>query len=329
MIRPAVIGLTSASPFSARGFVALVPLSQSECLAMRITFKAKNLDHWHGLVWVMQYLLVEREVVMKTALLKTITLIALTLTFVGCGNGKSKLKNTGSATTSTPIAIDPDADLTATAVWPFTVTGDTVELVPVSWEVMDNYVGLRPLNDPSNAMINLKFNSIDGLNIHSGTVRIGYTDTGVFRYGEFGAGTGKNENCKNCYNNGEYESAYNYWTTINGKRTFMAYVQDKYGSLIIVLEDALGTGDASGSSVLSGRVFYRNFAKAACPNQIGANQLQGNSCDQSPYRKCWYIYSGPYACYSSVMGAKSSSTSIDGYTLLGTFSGVQSYKVFE
>jgi hypothetical protein len=211
--------------------------------------------------------------------------------------------------------VVPPADGTASTTWPYSVTGDTVAFVPVSWQEMNSYVGLRPLNNPSNAMINLKFNSINGLNIHSGTVRIGYTDTNQFYYGEFSAGSEKNQDCQNCQNNGDYESGYNYWTTINGKKTFMAYVQDQYGSLIVVLEDALGTGDGSGSSVLSGRVFYRNFEQSIYP--------------QSPYRKCWYIYSGPYACYSSVMGAKSSSTSIDGYTLLGSFSGVQSTKVFQ
>lgn len=252
---------------------------------------------------------------MKTALLKTTLLITLAVFFNGCGSGKSKLK--GPPPASNPAVVVPDTGTggTATAVWPFSVSGDTVSFLPVSWQEMNSYVGLRPLNNPSNPMINLQFKSISGLNIHSGTVRIGYTDTNKFYYGEFNAGEGLNQDCKNCQNNGQYESAYNYWTTINGKRTFMAYLQDQYGSLIVVLEDALGTGDASGSSILSGRVFYRNFGQSIYP--------------QSPYRKCWYIYSGPYACYSSVMGSKSSSTSIDGYTLLGSFSGVQSIKAFQ
>ena len=86
-------------------------------------------------------------------------------------------------------------------------------------------------------------------------------------------------------------------------------------SIIVALEDGLGSNDGSGSAILNGRVFYRNFAQGIYP--------------QSPYRQCWYIYSGPYACYSSVMAAKSSSTAIDGFTLLGSFSGVQSFKAFQ
>lgn len=255
---------------------------------------------------------------MKTALLQTITLITLATALVGCGSGKSKLNSSVApgGTTYPDVIPDPGTDTGSTSVtWPYSVSGETVSFVPVSWQEMNSYVGLRPLNNPSNAMINMQFKSVDGLNIHSGTVRIGYTDTNQFYYGEFTVGDAKNQDCKNCQNNGDYEAAYNYWTTINGKRTFMAYFQDQYGSIIVVLEDALGTGDGSGSSILSGRVFYRNFAQSIYP--------------QSPYRKCWYIYSGPYACYSSVMAAKSSSTVIDGYTLLGSFSGVQSFKAFQ
>ena len=254
---------------------------------------------------------------MKTALMRTTILFALIASLVGCGSGKSKLNSSNSAPVAPAV---PGGDTgtggtTPSATWPTAVGGETVALVPVSWQEMNSYVGLRPLNNPSNAMINMQFKSINGLNIHSGTVRIGYTDTNQFYYGEFASGEGRNQDCKNCQNNGDYESAYNYWTTINGKRTFMAYFQDQYGSIIVALEDGLGTGDGSGSSILSGRVFYRNFAQSIYP--------------QSPYRKCWYIYSGPYACYSSVMASKSSSTAIDGYTLLGSFSGVQSFKAFQ
>ncbi len=255
---------------------------------------------------------------MKTALLKTTILGILSAALVGCGSGKSKLSSPSvSPGAGVPVVV-PDTGTgvpTSSATWPYAVGGETVSFVPVSWQEMNSYVGLRPLNNPSNAMINMQFKSVEGLNIHSGTVRIGYTDTNQFYFGEFSAGAGKNQNCKNCQNNGDYEAAYNYWTTINGKRTFMAYFQDQYGSIIVVLEDGLGTGDASGSSILSGRVFYRNFAQSVNP--------------QSPYRKCWYIYSGPYACYSSVMAQKSSSTVIDGYTMLGSFSGVQSFKAFQ
>ena len=318
MIQSSVILLTNGSPFLACGSDVLATLSQSGRITLRITLKSMKLERWHELVYLMQYLLVEREVVMKTALLRTITLITITATFVGCGSGKGKLNSSTAApgVVTTPPVVTPDPGTGSAAVaWPYSVSGDTVAFVPVSWQEMNSYVGLRPLNNPTNAMINLNFKPIDGLNIHSGTVRIGYTDTGKFWYGEFNAGSAKNQNCQNCQNNNDYESAYNYWTTVNGKRTFMAFVQDQYGALIVVLEDGLGTGDASGSSILSGRVFYRNFAQSIYP--------------QSPYRKCWYIYSGPYACYSKVMAEKSSSTSIDGFTLLGSFSGVQSYKVFQ
>lgn len=255
---------------------------------------------------------------MKTTTLKAILFITVAVAFIGCGSSKSnKLASSPVAPAPTPVPPGPGGGpgTGSQATWPFAVGGETVSFTPVSWQEMNSYVGLRPLNNPSNAMVNIELRQVPNVGLYHGKVRIGYTDNGQFYYGEFSVGEGRNVDCKNCQNNGDYEAAYNYWATINGKRTFMAYFQDQYGSIILVLEDSVGSGDASGSSILSGRVFYRNFAQSIYP--------------QSPYRKCWYIYSGPYACYSSVMAQKSSSTSIDGYTLLGHVSGVRAFKAFQ
>ncbi len=285
---------------------------------MRILNKDMELAPKDRLVRGLHHLIVEREVVMKTAVLKSIFFLTLVASLSACSSGSGKLASSSSdspAITSTTGVVDTTTTNTTSATWPFSVSGDTVAFVPVSWTEMNNYVGIRPLNNPSNPMINISLKQISNLNIYSGTVRLGYTDTNQFYYGEFSVGDGKNVDCDNCQNNGNYEAAYNYWTTINGKKTFMGYFQDQYGSIILVLEDALGSADASGSTTYSGRLYYRNFAQSVNP--------------QSPYRKCWYIYSGPYACYSQVMHDKSSSTSIDGYTQLGSFSGVQSYKIYQ
>jgi hypothetical protein len=256
---------------------------------------------------------------MKATTLKSSLLVLLAIGFVGCGSGKSS-KLASSPATPTPPTDSGNGTGSGTNTptevkWPYSVGGETVSFVPVSWEEMNSYVGLRPLNNPSNAMLNMEIRQVPGVGLFFGKVRLGYTDNGQFYYGEFSVGEGKNTNCSNCQNNGDYEAAYNYWTTINGKRTFMAYFQDQYGSIILALEDSINSGDASGGSILSGRVYYRNFAQSIYP--------------QSPYRKCWYITSGPYACYSNAMAYKSSSTDLDGYRLLGRVSGVRAFKAFQ
>lgn len=270
-----------------------------------------------GLVREMQYLSVEREVVMRTALLKVSILGLITSAFlIGCGSsGGSKLANnpsgngTGGGTTTPPPGTGT-GDQTAT--WPYSTSGEVVAFVPVSWEEVNTYVGIRPLNNPSNMRININMKKISGTQFYAGKVQIGYNDNGQFYYGSFTVGEGKNPDCKNCYDNGLYEAAPNFWSPINGTNTFMAYLQDQYGSIIIVMEPQGSTADGQ-SPTLKGRIYYRNFASSMYP--------------QSQYRKCWYIYSGPYACYSNNMSQKLSSTDFsDGtYRLLGHFSGVRSH----
>lgn len=254
---------------------------------------------------------------MKTALLKVSILGLITSAFlVGCGSGKSKLANspsgvgsgTGGGTTTPPPGTGTG---TPTVTWPYSTSGETVAFVPVSWEEVNTYVGIRPLNNPSDMRINIAMKKVAGTQFYAGKIQIGYNDAGQFYYGAFTAGEGKNQDCKNCWDNGLYEAAPNFWSPINGVNTFMAYVQDQYGSLIIVMEPDGSTPDGEGAK-LKGRIYYRNFASSMYP--------------QSPYRKCWYIYSGPYACYSDNMSQKRSSTDFsDGtYRLLGHFAGVRS-----
>jgi hypothetical protein len=263
----------------------------------------------------MHYLIVESEVVMKTALLRTTLLILVATLLNACGSNKGKLLDSSNSTVPDTTSTTTTTTTTTSVTWPYSVSGDTVAFVPVSWEEMNSYVGLRPLNNPSNAMININMAPVSGLNIYAGTVRIGYTDTNQFYYGEFKVGDGQNQYCQNCYNNGDYEAGYNYWATINGKNTLLMYVQDQYGALIIAIDNVVNSGDGSGSAIVGGRVYYKNFAQSVNP--------------QSPYRDCWYIYSGPYACAAPEMANKSSATVFDGYRLLGSFSGLQSYKALQ
>lgn len=240
--------------------------------------------------------------------LKLALVMILGLIMVGCGSSKKS----GSAAAIPPVIDDGSTETpTPSTTWPHTVSGAVASFVPVSWEEMNSYVAIRPLNNPSNALVNVNMKQISGTQFFAGKVQVGYTDNGQFYYGTFTVGEEKNVTCANCRDNGLYEAAPNFWTTIGGKRVFMAYLQDQWGSLILVLEPETAGADGEAGGLLKGRIYYRNFAQSL------------NS--QSPYRKCWYIYSGPYACYSNNMSQKLSTTDFgDGtYRLLGSFSGVR------
>lgn len=251
---------------------------------------------------------------MKTAWVLKISMVSLIALFmVGCG-GSSKVSNGNSVTPAPAPTPTPTPETPASTTWPYSVSGEVATFVPVSYEMLNTYVAIRPLNNPSDVKININLHNITGTSFYAGKIQIGYTDNGQFYYGSFTAGDGKNSNCSNCRDNGLYEAAPNFWSTIGGVKTFMAYVQDQYGSLIIVMEAETAGADGEAGGLLKGRVYFRNFANGLYP--------------QSSERKCWYLYAGPYACYSNNMSQKLSSTDFsDGtYRLLGTFSGVNRAK---
>jgi hypothetical protein len=250
-----------------------------------------------------------------TGLVKLMMMTTLMVMVVGCGSSKMTSNGGSSVTTPPPAQPDQGGDDnnggSNTATWPWTVSGAVASFVPVSYQELNSYVAIRPLNNPSDVRVNINMKKISGTSFYAGKVQIGYNDNGQFYYGSFSVGEGINQNCSNCRDNGLYEAAPNFWTTIKGKSTFMAYVQDQYGSLIIVMEPQSGGADGENGGLLKGRIYYRNFAQSLHP--------------QSTYRKCWYIYSGPYACYANNMSQKLDSSDFsDGtYRLLGSFSGVR------
>jgi hypothetical protein len=193
-------------------------------------------------------------------------------------------------------------------------SGQTVTFVPESFSTFNSYVGTHPLNEPSNYKINIKLELVGGLLILGGKIKIGYTDVGNWYEGIMETGVGRNSKCSNCHDNNVYEAAYNYYYMDGTKRIFSGYFQDRLGAIILVLEPAQGSGDGDGGTY-KGAVFYRNFAQSVEP--------------QSAERKCWFIREGAYDCRSSALVYKSSYTSFDNYTKLGTFTGIDPAKILK
>lgn len=220
----------------------------------------------------------------------------------------------GGGGTTTTVNVDPNnlpnGNGSNSPEW--TSSGQTVDFKPVSLAEFNSYVGTHALNDPTDIKINITLNRVENTLYHSGSVKIGYNDAGNWYQGTLESGSGKNVDCSQCKNNGEYEAKYNYFYNSAGKKIFSGFFQDKYGAIILVLEPSTGSGDGDGG-LFKGTVFYRNFAQSLAA--------------QSPYRKCWFITAGPYVCYSVAGVTKSGYTAFDGFTKLGTFTGIDLNKI--
>lgn len=246
---------------------------------------------------------------MKTFNSKLIFLMAaFSLMGVGCGKSSSLQANSANVVQTNQnnnpgvIPVSPDGGGTGSA------TGsNTVDFVPVSINEFNSYVAMHPLNNPNNFKLTVALEDA-GNGRYAGSVKIAYQDTGAQYEGKFEAGTGTNQDIYKLKDAGLMEAEFNRWFIINGQYYFSAYFQDAYGAIVLVFDSYVNQGDAQGTGVVSGSVYYKNFAQSYA--------------QQSPYRKCWYIYSGPYNCRSSVVMDKSSPYPGDGYRKLGTFSGL-------
>lgn len=246
---------------------------------------------------------------MKTFNSKLIFLLAaVSLLGVGCGKSNSFQNNSpvGALGTSNPglIPVSPDGVGGNSG----TPTGSsTVDFVPVSIAEFNSYVAMHPLNNPTNFKLTVNLQNA-GNGRYAGTVKISYVDTGYAYEGKFEAGSGTNQDIYKLRDAGMMEAEFNRWFILNNQYYFSAFFQDAYGAIVLVFDSYVNQGDAQGTGYVSGSVYYKNFAQSYI--------------QQSPYRKCWYIYDGPYNCRASAVIDKNSPYPGDGYRKLGTFSGL-------
>jgi hypothetical protein len=257
-----------------------------------------------------------KEEYMKKFIL-VITLIA-SLFGVGCSSKKNEAAPP--PTDSTPVPVNP-VDDTGTPTGGGTgggITnpeGDAVTFVPVDFATFNTYVGTHPINSPKDIKISVNLKNNGSLRYY-GAIRISYQDNGQTFTGTFESGEGKNIDLKGLRDNNEMESKYNYWFAKDGKTVFSGYYQDQYGAIVLVIDKSINQGDGQGSGYVSGSVYFKNFAQSMAY--------------QSPNRKCWWIYDGPYDCRSTTVSTKSGlyPTTNEGYRKLGTFSGLSRVNAF-
>lgn len=265
---------------------------------------------------------------MKTGLLKTNALVLLTATVlfaVGCSNSNSSDTVTNTlpvinGQVPAPIIIDPSAPTTPGTTTPTFSTGSEVAFTPTSLAQMNKYVATHPLNNPSNFKISINLASA-GSGRYGGQVSISYVDNNTLYKGDFNSGMGVNQTFKGMYDNGTLESNYNYWFTYNNQTVFTGFFEDQYGAITITLvPQTATTGGNDAEPVTSGPykgyVYFKNFTTTFAQH--------------SPYRACWFTYTGPYDCRSNVIQTKCGlfPGAEAGYELLGTFSGVDIKKAF-
>lgn len=246
----------------------------------------------------------------------TLMILLAGFSLMGVGCGKNQLQANSSAVsdgTLLPGAVVPGApttiDSSSTGVYTNSAT-----FVPVSLAEFNSYVASHPLNNPTNFKITVNLQK-SATSRYSGTVQLSYLDNGYQYNGTFTAGSGTNIAISHLKDNNTEEDQFNYWYASNGQAVFSGFFQDPQGSIVVVVDKTMNQGDAQGSAGVSGSVYYKNFAQSYAT--------------QSPYRKCWFIYNGPYNCRDTAIINKSSLTPTDGgYRKLGTFTGLGKTQAF-
>ncbi|MGZ3770572.1 MAG: hypothetical protein ACXVCP_13375 [Bdellovibrio sp.] len=258
---------------------------------------------------------------MKTLNSKLLLLIsAVALMGIGCSKSDNfqAVSNLGPTTGLTggtgTIPTAPNGPGSATSASTTPSGPNTATFVPVSIAEFNSYVAMHPLNNPTDFKITVDLQEVSNKR-YAGTVKISYIDTGYNYTGTFEAGSGTNQDLYNLKDAGLLEAEFNRWFIINNNYYFSAFFQDAYGAIVLVFDNYVNQGDAQGGGIMSGSVYYKNFAQSYA--------------QQSPYRKCWYIYEGPYDCRADAVIYKNAVYPGDGYRKLGTFSGLQQSAVFK
>lgn len=249
---------------------------------------------------------------------KQLLLLAVLASMVGVGCS-NKTNTATPPVTDTPVVTNPvdpgtpsgggtDGGLSDS-------DGDVVTFIPVDFATFNSYVGTHPLNSPKNIKISVDLKNNGSLRYY-GAIKISYEDNGQSYQGTFESGEGKNQSISGLKDNDVMESVYNYWFSKDGKTVFTGMFQDQYGSIVLVIDKTIDQGDGQGTGYVSGSVYFKNFAQSMA--------------QQSPYRKCWFIYTGPYDCRSTEIMNKSAlyPTTDQGYRKLGTFTGLSKANAF-
>lgn len=213
--------------------------------------------------------------------LNLILLAVIAAMAVGC----AKDKDNGGSSTVVPFEpwIPPAGPgLSPGTNWEYGATTD----LEVTNSSLAFYTGWTP-NTPSNVRVNINLQRFEPANGSSkpgfgGTVSIGFEDSGFTYEDSFSSLV----NESHWYGSGMVNSnrenhKYNVWFTKNGQGYWHGFFQDKYGSVIVVIDQNDDEGDGQGPSTVSGSIWVMNFGTTFAP--------------VSP-TSCWFVSIGPFDC---------------------------------
>lgn len=217
----------------------------------------------------------------------------------------------GRTTTSTdsPTVSIPGSAYIPSSVAPGYGSGGTyghsVPLTIVDIPTLSEYA-IETRNSPQAITVNLNMVKTNG-GTYGGTLAISYWDNGIYHEQFFTAGQTA------------AATKYNQTFSASGKTVWHAIFEDFYiGGLVVVIDEVIDLGDGGGAQdLVSGSVWFKNFRREYAP--------------RSP-TYCWFVSVGPYDCRPWPSGNSvntfASKDPQNGYTKLGTFSGLSIKKAF-
>lgn len=268
-----------------------------------------------------------------------VLLLTLALAMTACSDKKSASGGGDGGAGPAPAGTLPPPVGGGSPNPPVYTSGATADLT-IDMSVYDEYTG-RVANAPSNFKINVDLRKVGTVRVDSsgvvvgsggtvtdvfgGSIKISYQElnsagSAVYYQGVFQSGTTTNE------------AKYNRYVTHSSAQWFKAFFEDAMGGLVIVVDSI----DEFGG--WNGKVFFKNF-------ECGRNAWEP-PCNPTHPKRCWLTSAGPYQCAAFSTGGWSGSgeprinmssrqypdgalyqhdgMTAEGYTLLGTFTGMDS-----
>lgn len=233
---------------------------------------------------------------------------------VGCAQEKQVDPQAGSPQVLTPVATPvedclrsacsgggtPDAPEGSGGDGSF-YSGSTANLIVSSGSLQRLFFNSYP-NTPTKIQINID------LNRSSDKVIVSYIDGSKVVEAAFDTKAP----------NGFEDTSVNGWVTINGKRVYKAFLQDKYGAVMILIDKVQLDGDGNIGPTVGGSIWFQNFGDNPGNDFYSEYPACGPIRKYYPYygydnpincywaevreRTCWTITYGPYDCRTNIVG---------------------------
>lgn len=189
--------------------------------------------------------------------------------------------------------------------------GDTVRFTPVSAAAFNQWAAIAYF-EPKDLRINVNLVQVNDRVTYAGEVRIRY----IYNAKAYEAVLTTHHDS----HDGNDYFKFNSWYVHQNKPAFSAFLEDRTGAIVLVIDGSNDLGDGGGSTELSGSIWFKNFTSSF------ASYYEGGSW--SVVLPCWFRTRGPYACPSPSIMNKSSVIPDGGYEKLGTFTGLNKAKAF-